>query len=98
MNEGHQEDVPASDDRLRPAEEILAARVRETVVLIHLQTDRICELNRTGSRFWELLCEGYGRFELQQRLAQEFDVDPGELAGEIDRLVHALRSEGLIAQ
>jgi hypothetical protein len=78
-------------------DEILAAPVGENMVLINLRTDQIFELNRTGSRLWELLCQGYGRAELQHQLAQEFDVDPREVAGEIDRLLDALRSEGLIA-
>jgi hypothetical protein len=94
MDQGHQKEAQAFAER--PAADILAARVGESVVLINLQTDRICELNPTGSRFWELFCEGRSRAALQEQLAGEFDVDPGELDDEIDRLLDALRSEGLI--
>jgi hypothetical protein len=75
---------------------VLAKRVGDEVVLVHLETDRIFELNRTAAFLWETLAAGSTQAELEERLAQEFDVDRDELAREIDELLGQFTSERLI--
>ena len=71
----------------RPNPDVVHQRVGEEVVLVHLKTNQIYALNETGARFWELLSEGITRPEIESRLLDEFDVEPEELAHEIDALL-----------
>ena len=81
---------------LIPSPDVVSRRLGDTTVLIHLRTDKIFELNSTGSRLWELLDGGSDRERLQHELLREFDVDREELAREIDTLVSSLVSEQLV--
>jgi hypothetical protein len=96
MNSDHERDAVLSAEYVRPAEDAVAKRVGNTMVLIHLQTNLIYELNRTGARLWELIGEGCERSELHHRLLSEFEVDPEHLSPEIDRLLHALSAARLV--
>ena len=82
--------------RFRPSPDTVAQRLGDEMVLIHMKTDRIFVLNRTGARLWELLCATHERAEIQQRLLQEFDVTDAELPAQIDDLLTALKNESLI--
>jgi hypothetical protein len=75
---------------------VVGQRVSDLMVLVHMETNRIYELNRTASRFWELLSEGNDVAGIQQRLLQEFDVTDAQLAGEINELLAAFHTEYLI--
>ena len=86
--------VPGS--RVRPDPNVLAKRVDDEIVLVHLETNRIYELNRTASFLWDALAAGTTQAELEDRLALEFAVDPEQLAGEIDELLRRFTSEQLI--
>jgi hypothetical protein len=80
----------------RPRPDVVARRVGEAVVLVHLSTNAIFELNETGARIWELLTESMDRAGIVQRLEQEFDVPPGGAGDAFDRLIATLRAEGLL--
>jgi Coenzyme PQQ synthesis protein D (PqqD) len=86
--------VPGS--RIRPDPNVLAKRVDDEIVLVHLETNRTYELNRTAASLWDLLDTGLTPAELEQRLALEFDVGPEQLAHEVDELLRQLASEQLI--
>ena len=86
---------PASGPTIHPDSNVLAKRVGDEVVLVHLETNRVYELNRTAASLWDALANGATRAELEQRLSQEFDVEPDELAREIDDLLGQLRSARL---
>jgi hypothetical protein len=80
----------------RPNPDVAWRRVGDDAVLVHLKTNRIYSLNRTGARFWELLSEGYGRDAAQATLLGEFDVAEDELRKEVDDLLAALTRDGLL--
>lgn len=86
----------ASASTLSPDPNVLAKRVDDEIVLVHLETNRIFELNRTAAFLWDALSAGSTRSELEERLALEFDVDRDELAREIDELLGQFVSEQLI--
>lgn len=86
--------VPGST--IRPDPNVLAKRVEDEVVLVHLETNRIYELNRTAAFLWDALAAGSTQAELEARLALEFDVERDELAREIDELLRQFMSERLI--
>jgi hypothetical protein len=76
----------------RPNPDVVHQRVGEEVVLVHLETNQIYALNETGARFWELLSQGKTRPEIESLLLDEFEVEPSELAQEIDALLSELES------
>jgi hypothetical protein len=82
--------------RFRASPHTVAQRVGEEVVLIHLETDKIFVLNRTGARLWELLACGLEQSDIQRQMMQEYDVSEDRLAREVDALVASLRDERLI--
>jgi len=82
--------------RFRTSADAVAQRLGDEVVLVHIRTDRIFVLNRTGARVWELLCESLDRPAIQDRLLAEFEVGEAQLAAEIDALLTALTQEELI--
>jgi hypothetical protein len=86
----------AARPRLRPNKDVVAQRYGDEMVLIHLETDRIFSLNRTGARLWELISAGHGEAETKRRMMQEFDASEAELAGAIEDLVASLKDEGLL--
>jgi Coenzyme PQQ synthesis protein D (PqqD) len=81
---------------LRPNADVVAQRFEDSLVLVHLRTNRIHELNRTGARFWELLEEGGDRAGIEERLLAEFDVPKAQLSQELDELVERLAAEDLV--
>ena len=80
----------------RPHPEVMAQRLDDTYVLFQLQTDRFYQLNRTATRFWELLCAGDGVEKIHGQLLQEFDVDPAELTTEMKQILGTLRELDLV--
>jgi hypothetical protein len=92
------DDKPASfgpGPTIHPDPNVLAKRVGDDIVLVHLETNRVFELNRTAAFLWEALAAGSTRHELEERLVLEFDVERDELAREIDDLLGQFRSERL---
>ena len=83
---------------LKPNANVLFKRLGDETVLFHLETDRFYELNGTAARFWELLHAGCDVTEIQERLLQEFEVDPVQLASEIETLLASLTQEDLVSE
>jgi len=65
-------------------------------VLVHLRTNRIYELNRTGARLWELLETGHDLEQAQEQMLLEFDVDEQRIRNEVSTLMHDLVAQGLL--
>lgn len=87
---------PVPGPRIRADPNVLAKRVGDDIVLVHVETNRVFELNRTAAFLWDALSVGSTRAELEERMALEFDVERGELAREIDALLGQFTSEQLI--
>ncbi|MGH2457304.1 MAG: PqqD family protein [Chloroflexota bacterium] len=79
-----------------PDPNVIGRRMGPEFVLIHLQTDRVYALNRTGARCWELLGELRDREQILARLAREFGVRAAMLADELDLLFASLVRERLV--
>ena len=80
--------------RLHP--DVLARKVGDEIVLVHMRRNEIFSLNRTGARLWELLSEGRTRPEAVEQLTTEFDVSRETVQQEADRLMATLEREGLL--
>lgn len=76
--------------RFRASPDALATRVGDEIVLVHVGTDQIYVLNRTGARVWELLTADVDRARLTDRLLDEFDAPRAELTTEVDALIRSL--------
>ena len=87
-----------ADSRLKPDPQVLARRMSGGTVLVHLESNRIFELNGTGARVWELLSAGLEREQMVERLVEEFAVDPTRAATELDTLLVHLAREGLLSR
>ena len=81
---------------LQPNPDVVAQRLGDETVLIHLHTNRIYELNRTGTRYWELLAASHTPAAIRAQLLQEFAVDPATLDEEIERIQAELLAAGLV--
>lgn len=80
----------------RPHPDVIAQRMEDEMVLVHLGTNHIYSLNQTGARAWELLAEGHGPDGIQRTMLDEFDVVETELSAEIDGFLSTLQTEGLV--
>jgi hypothetical protein len=81
-----------------PDPDVVARRIDNGAVLINLRTNRIYELNTTGTRIWELLGEGGDRAAIVEQLLQEFDVEADAAAQAVDDTVEQLQREGLLRE
>lgn len=82
---------------VRPSPHAVATRLGDEVVLVHLKTERMHVLNRTGARLWELLGGGRDWADIRDVILGEFDVTPGQLDAEMEDLLTVLRQEQLIS-
>jgi hypothetical protein len=80
----------------RPNPDVIAKRMGEVTVLVHIPTNRILELNETGSRVWTMICERLDVDRIVRCLADEFDVEEARAADEVKQLLGRLEKEGLI--
>lgn len=85
-------------DQVNPHPDVVAERVQDEIVLVHLKTNQIYALNATAARAWELLGEGHERDAIAERLQREFDAVPDELQHEIDQLLSSLTDAGLVVR
>ena len=81
---------------LRPRPGVVARDMNGSAVLVHLDTNRIYELNATGARIWTLLEQGLDRNAITSCLREEFGVETVEIESAVDELLADLVSEGLI--
>ena len=81
---------------LRPSSGVVARDMGGSAVLVHLESNRIFELNATGARVWSFLEQGLNRDEICARLQQEFEVPGDDVAGTVDGLLASLEREHLI--
>jgi coenzyme PQQ synthesis protein D (PqqD) len=82
--------------RLGP--DVVLERVEDSSLLINLRTNRMFELDATGTRLWELLSDGRDLDGAEAAMVEEFDVQPDVLHGEVTSLLERLRSEGLVVR
>ena len=69
----------------------------DQIVVVHVGTDRIFELNPTAARIWDLLSEGHDPIEIQRIVSQEFDVPAALASREIEDLLNSLVAENIIS-
>jgi Coenzyme PQQ synthesis protein D (PqqD) len=90
--------TPDTDIALRPSPEVISKRLDEATVLVHIPTNRIFELNETGTRVWELLGQGLDTNTIVGFLVEEFDVDTARASNEVNDLLIQLRTKDLLVR
>ncbi len=81
---------------MRPDPDVLARRIQDKLVLVHLRTDRLYEMNPTARRVWELMAAGHGAAEIQTQILREFDAPPAALAAEVNSALASMQEEALV--
>ena len=94
MENTNQESLEQS--RIIPNPDVVAKRLDEELILIHLGTDQIYSLNSSAARFWELLESGLGVLEAKKQLVEEFAVSMQELDEDIRNVLKLLLENQLI--
>ena len=82
--------------RVLPNPEVVAKRLDEDLVVIHLGTDQIYSLNSSAARFWELLENGLDVQEAKKQLTEEFDVPMEQLEQDISATLASLVENQLV--
>jgi len=77
-------------------DDVIVRRMDGSAVLVDLSTNRIYELNATGTRIWELLESGQSSTEINHQLCAEFTVSPPEARDEYNKLLTELLNQGLV--
>ena len=67
-----------------------------SAVLIHLESNRVFELNSTGARIWTMIESGLDHDEICSRLQKEFGQPAAEIQASVDELLTSLQRENLI--
>jgi hypothetical protein len=86
------------DRRFACTPDVVWKDVGGEIVLIHLETNEIYELSRTGARLWALLEEGKSLGEAEAILLEEFAVDEETVRVEADALVDELLRRQLVVE
>lgn len=81
---------------LRPDPDVVARRLGDGAVLVHLQSNRIFELNDTGMRIWELVSDGLDEAAIARALTQEFEVEVDDAARSVRTFLEHFSAEGLL--
>ena len=77
--------------------EVMAQRVGDDLVLVHLGSNQIFELSSSAARLWELLAGGLGLTEAERQLLADYEVTPEQLENDILKTLYALEAAQLIA-
>jgi len=89
-------DASCKAENLRPNSDVVAKRLGQAAILVDVPTNRIFELNETGTRVWELLDQGVDPGGIVHHLVNEFEVDEERATTEVEDLISHLRTEGLL--
>jgi|tagenome__1003787_1003787.scaffolds.fasta_scaffold18553444_2 hypothetical protein len=86
----------ASGRGIRLSPHVVARDVGDSTVLVHLQTNRIYELNTTASRIWKLIESGESGSEIVRLLSADFAVSAELAERDLKALVADLERGGLL--
>ena len=87
---------PVTSPTGRPHTDVISRQMGDGAVLVHLASNTIFELNRTGARVWDLLAQSVTPVDIARTLAGEFQVEMTVAAREVDQLIEQLSAAGLL--
>ncbi len=78
--------------------DVLEQELDGETVLLDLGSDNYFGLDEVGTRVWQLLRDGKDSEAIVDRMADEFDVEIGQLRTDLEALLAELSGAGLIKQ
>lgn len=84
------------DQVFRRKDDVFAAPLEDTTLLLNVDTGRYHGLNPVAARIWELLAEPIDEATLVARLVEEFRVTREECQREVAAFLAGLRERGLL--
>jgi hypothetical protein len=88
--------TPAFAGKLTVDPDVVAERLGDDLVLVHLKTNKIYELNSTATRIFELAKAGHDRAGIETQLLAEYAVDQPALAENLEAALARLVELGLL--
>ena len=82
---------------LQPHPNVVAKRLEDVIVLVHLDTNRVYELNSTAARLWELCGAGCDLAQILVRMSEEFDVQEPRLRAETEAMLALFLNNHLVS-
>ena len=82
---------------LQPHPNVVAKRLGDALVLVHLDTNRIYELNSTAARLWELCDAGCDLAQILTQMDEEFDVQEPRLRAETEAMLALFLNNHLLS-
>jgi hypothetical protein len=82
--------------RVEVSQDVLAQRIEDEVVIVHMGTNQIYKLNRSAGRLWELLDAGRDLLEARTQLLEEYDVSEAVLDHDIRETLSSLLDKRVI--
>jgi hypothetical protein len=81
-----------------PDPEVASAEMHDgEIVLLHLGTKTYFTLNETGTRIWQLMCQGHTLGEIGEALNAEYEVSLEQAEGSVINLASQLAAEKLVS-
>jgi hypothetical protein len=78
------------------SKDVLAQEMDGETVLLDLASESYFGLDAVGTRVWQLLNEGQGKFAIIDTLLDEYEVEREALERDISELLDRLSAAGLI--
>lgn len=72
-------------------------KLRDDLVLLHLDTGAYYSLNETGALMWQGLVDGRPYSSIIANVIDAYDVDERTAQQDFERLINELAAQGLIA-
>ncbi len=95
MSSQPENDRLTAESLIQPTANVVWRRVEDSIIVVHLDTNKTYELNRTAGRLWELLDGGSSYGDALATLGAEFEVGDEELRSEASKLISLLLEERL---
>ena len=96
ISANHQNMNTLIESRLSIPQDVLINEVGGEAVLLNLKTERYYGLDEVGTRMWQVMTTADSLDSAHETLLAEYDVEPGKLREDMDKLVDKLLSEGLL--
>lgn len=84
------------DRIVKPAENVIARRVGEEMVLLDMTRGTYYGLDPIGARIWQLIADGASLAAIVEKLLEEYDVTRTQLESDVETLVGELEGRGLV--
>ncbi len=84
------------DARFAPPDHVLVREVEGELVLLNIETEEYFGMDRTSTRFWQVLSENPTIDRAFGSLLEEFEVDPQTLRSDLVSFIDDLLNRGLV--